>query len=309
MVTASSKYGRGFGWFMLMLILPLLLPGCTATGDQAEADYIAAIKRWQQLRIDSLKGPTGFLNLAGLYWLTDEVSTIGADSSNTFVFPVKAAPYLGTVILGNDSVWFVPELPGQVKIAGGITADTALVYTGSGLKRTMSFGDLHWFIIKRGIEYGIRLKDYNHPLLTTFNHIATYPIDPKWRVKATYEPYHPPKTVVVHNQVGMHLEQPVPGALHFTLKGKPYTLEPVGHAGDEEYFVMIYDQTSGHETYGSGRYLYVPRPDEKGVTYIDFNKAFNPPCAFTQFATCLFPHEANRLPLKIEAGEKYAGHH
>ncbi len=274
-----------------------------------DAEYIARIKHWQQLRIDSLKGHTGFLNLAGLFWLDREVSTIGADSSNTFVFPAKAAPFLGSVILRHDSVWFVRAEPGLVTLTDNLVGDTTLVFVPGSVKLTMSYGDLHWFIIKRGEDYGIRLKDYNHPLLTTFNHIDTYPIDPQWRVKATWEQYDSPKTVMVHNQVGMDLEQPVPGALHFTLKGKPYMLEPVGHADDEEYFVMVYDQTSGHETYGSGRYIYVPRPDEHGETYIDFNQAFNPPCAFTEFATCLFPHETNRLPLKIEAGEKYSGTH
>jgi len=173
----------------------------------------------------------------------------------------------------------------------------------------MSNGYLHWFIINRGKEFGIRLKDYHHPLLTTFNHIDNYPIDKSWKVKATWEPYDTPKVVTVHNQVGMDLEEPVPGALHFELQGEPYTLEPIGSAEGESLFVMIYDKTSGHETYGSGRYIDVPMPDESGITWIDFNKAYNPPCAFTEFATCLFPHKANRLPFKITAGEKYSGSH
>ena len=87
-----------------------------------------------------------------------------------------------------------------------------------------------------------------------------------------------------------------------------YSLEPVGKPANGDYFLMIYDETSGHETYGSGRYIYVPEPNEEGITYIDFNKAYNPPCVYTEFATCLFPHEANRLPIKLEAGEKFDGH-
>ena len=107
----------------------------------------------------------------------------------------------------------------------------------------------------------------------------------------------------------MDLLLPCPGQFHFTIDGTSYTLEPTGSADDMTYFTMIYDQTSGEETYGSGRYIDVPRPDKNGETYIDFNKAYNPPCAFTEFATCTFPHAANRLPIRIEAGEKFNGHH
>ena len=173
----------------------------------------------------------------------------------------------------------------------------------------MRYVDLSWYIIKRGSDYGIRLKDYSHPLLSTFNDIENFPINEKWRVKASWVPYPEPKLVKVKNQVGMDLLLPCPGQFHFTIDGTSYTLEPTGSADDMTYFTMIYDQTSGEETYGSGRYIDVPRPDENGETYIDFNKAYNPPCAFTEFATCTFPHAANRLPIRIEAGEKFNGHH
>ena len=295
---------------MSFLFLLLLVVACGRTTEMADREkYIREIEAWQQLRIDSLKGKTGFLNLAGLFWLHQGANTIGSDSSNTFVFPPKAAAFLGTVVLDGDMVWFVQHEPGLVQVSGNVTADTALVFVPDSVQRHMRFGDLNWFIIKRGKEYGIRLKDYNHPLLKTFNHIDTYPIDARWRVTATWEPYERPKEVLLDNQVGMKIRQQIPGAFHFEIRGEPYSLEPVGEPGEEGYFVMVYDQTSGRETYGSGRYLYVPVPDENGQTILDFNKLFNPPCAFTPYATCLFPHAANRLPIKIEAGEKFSGHH
>jgi uncharacterized protein len=294
-----------------ILIIIWLLAGCTNSHREAKNDaaYISSIEHWQQLRIDSLKGHTGFLNLAGLFWLDSEISTIGADSSKTIVFPEPAAKDLGKVWMKNDSIWFIQPESGRVKIEGGIDSDTTLIYVDGSVGLTMRSGDLNWFIIKRGVTYGIRLRDFNHPLVTSFNHIENYPIDEKWKVKATWEEYPQPKTVTIHNQVGMDLEQPVPGVLHFKLDGEDYSLEPVGSAEHETYFVMIYDKTSGHETYGSGRYIDVPVADENGITYIDFNKAYNPPCAYTDYATCLFPHAANRLPLKVEAGEKYSGSH
>ena len=293
----------------LVFSVLLTFVGCSAVEKENDPKYIAEIEHWHQLRVDSLKGNTGFLNLAGLFWLGEEVSTIGSNIENTFVFPEKAPQFLGQIIAKGDSIWFVQQESGVVKIEGGIASDSTLVFLEGKINLTMREGDLNWFIIKRGDTYGVRLRDFSHPLLATFNHIDNYPIDSKWKVEAKWELYPTPKTVTVHNQVGMDLDQPVPGALHFKLDGNSYSLEPVGSVEDEEYFVMIYDETSGHETYGSGRYIYVPRPDENGLTFIDFNKAYNPPCVYTEFATCLFPHAENRLPLKIEAGEKYSGSH
>ena len=292
---------------ILGLIILLYGISCTTSDTPEHANYISEIEHWQQLRVDSLKGHTGYLNLAGLFWLSDEISSIGADSASTFVFPAKAAKNLGKIIMKKDSIWFIQYEQGLVKLSGGLSADTTLIFLKGLVNLTMSYDDLHWYIIKRGTDYGVRLKDYNHPALATFNHIDNYPIDSKWKVEATWEEYSTPKTVTVHNQVGMEIEQQVFGALHFELEGKSYQLEPLGPPEGTDYFILIYDETSGHETYGSGRYMYMPIANEDGITYIDFNKAFNPPCVYTEFATCLFPHEANRLPLKIEAGEKYTG--
>jgi uncharacterized protein (DUF1684 family) len=305
---------RHQAWYKLKLISGistlvslLVVCSCTTSEKTTSSEYINEIEHWQQLRVDSLKGHTGYLNLAGLFWISDEVSSIGADSTNTFIFPQKAAKNLGKFIAKEDSIWFIQHEKGLVKLSGDIRSDTTLIFSEGSVNIKMSYGDLNWYIIKRGTDYGVRLKDYNHPLLANFNHIDTYPIDSKWKVNATWEKYATPKTVIVQNQVGMKLEQQVFGALNFELAGKSYQLEPLGSPEGDDYFILIYDETSGHETYGSGRYMYMPIANEDGETYIDFNKAFNPPCVYTEFATCIFPHEANRLPLKIEAGEKYSG--
>ena len=300
----SLNHQTIFLFFILFCVL-----GCTTEDSANDKAYINEIEHWQQLRVDSLKGQTGYINLAGLFWLSNEVSSIGADSSSTFIFPAKAANNLGRIIMNRDSIWFVQDVPGLVKLSGNSKSDTTLIYVEGSVNIRMSYEDLHWYMIKRGTDFGIRLKDYNHPLLATFNHIDNYSIDTKWKVKATWEAYREPKMVIVHNQVGMELEQEVFGALRFELDGSSYKLEPLGPPAGDEYFILIYDETSGHETYGSGRYMYMPVADENGETYIDFNKAFNPPCVFTEFATCIFPHEDNRLPIKIEAGEKYSGIH
>ena len=287
----------------------LFFSGCSNSGSESSSEYIAEIDNRHQLRIDSLKGVTGYLNLAGLFWLENEVNSFGSDSTNSIVFPDKAAADLGHIIMRNDSLWIIQDENNAVKLSGGNDADTTLVFVEGSVNVIMNSGDLHWFIIKRGVDYGIRLKDYAHPLLSTFSHIDNFPTDANWRLKATWEAYEAPKIVTVHNQVGMDLDMPVPGALNFEIAGEHYALEPIGSTEGESLFIMVYDKTSGDETYGSGRYIDVPMYNEAGITYIDFNKAYNPPCAFTDFATCLFPHKENRLPFRIEAGEKYSGSH
>ena len=291
------------------LLLVLLAFACTPDYQKNTPQYISEISTWQSLRIDSLKGKTGYLNLAGLFWLTPGENSIGSDSSNTFIFPEISPPFLGSFTLRNDSVWFKQSAETIVKISDVGSPDSALVYTPDGLMRSMRYKSLSWFVLQRGEDVGIRLKDYNHPLLDSFNHIDNYPIDAGWRVLATWEEYETPKMVIIKNQVGMDLDMPVYGAFNFELKGEQYTLEPVGELEGDTYFTMIFDETSGDTTYGSGRYIDVPKPNEKGEALLDFNKAYNPPCAFTEYATCTFPHAANRLPLRIEAGEKYTAEH
>ena len=139
-------------------------------------------------------------------------------------------------------------------------------------------------------------------------YIDAFDPDPEYRVIADWEPYPEPKKLKMPNQTGQIVDMESYGAFNFVLKGESYALEPVGELYHNEYFLMIYDATSGEETYGSGRYMYIAQPDASGKAVIDFNKAFNPPCVFTEFATCLFPHDANRLPIRLEAGEKYTGY-
>lgn len=175
----------------------------------------------------------------------------------------------------------------------------------------LTLGPLSWTIIKRGEKYGVRLRDHEHPLLKTFDGITTYPIDSTWRVEATFEPNNPPKILAIPTILNTIDEEPSPGAFVFKLNGKTYRLDATGKMTDKDLFVIFADQTNGKETYGAGRFLYVPTPNESGKTIIDFNKAYNPPCAFTAYATCPLPPEQSKLPVRITAGEKkyaYAAH-
>lgn len=268
-------------------------------------EYLHSIQTWHQLRIDSLKGETGFLNLAGLYWLQEGNNTFGSDSSNQLIFPANTASQLGTLVLKKSSVVLIPKA--NIIIDGKVVKDTIMVYD-KGISQNMRYKGMFWFIIKRGDDIGVRLRDFELPILSIFDSIDYFKTDIRWKLKAKWKPYKEPVIIPFQNIFGGTINYPVKGAFYFSIDDIEYKLEPLGDPEPEGYFVMFFDKTSGHTTYGSGRYLYVPIPDKKGNTIVDFNKAFNPPCAFTEFATCLFPHEENRLPIIINAGEKFTQH-
>ena len=153
----------------------------------------------------------------------------------------------------------------------------------------------------------MRVKDKESPTLRAFHGIENFPADPKWRVEARFEPYDPPRPVRVPNILGTVDTESCPGALVFEIDGKSYRLDPVVERGETDLFVIFGDRTNGHGTYGAGRFLYAAAP-VGGRTVLDFNKAYNPPCVFTPYATCPLPPAENKLPIPIEAGEKAYGH-
>lgn len=300
-----------FCFYLIALIAAVaLLTNCKQ--DSAESvtppDYIEEIRDWQQKRLRSLKSENGWLSLAGLYWLKEGENGFGADSSNAVIFPKSKAPaFMGTFILDKDEV-FIRVKPGIEVLAAGKPVAMMKIF-GSDFAEpvTLSYGSLSWFIIRRGNQFGVRLRDSENPALQQFQGIENYPIDAKWRVEARLEPYDPPKTVPIQNVTGMITDEQSPGLLAFELNGRTYRLEALEEA--DELFIIFSDQTSGDETYGLGRYLYTRKPGSDGMTILDFNKAYSPPCAFTVYATCPLPPAQNHLPVKIIAGEKFHGMH
>jgi uncharacterized protein (DUF1684 family) len=173
----------------------------------------------------------------------------------------------------------------------------------------MKSGTLTFLVIRRGDRLGIRVKDSESEARRNFKGLDYFPADPKYRVEARFEPYNPPKKIPITNVLGMLSLETSPGALVFTIDGKELRLDPIYEQGTTDLFIIFKDATSGHETYGAARYLYAS-PPVNGKTIVDFNHAYNPPCAFTPYATCPLPPPQNRLPIRIEAGEKkYAGGH
>jgi uncharacterized protein (DUF1684 family) len=166
----------------------------------------------------------------------------------------------------------------------------------------LAYHTFRWTIIKREDKLGVRFRDLDHPNLKTFNHIERFAVSSKWKINATLEPalY---ASVSITNVLGQTYPMPSPGKIVFEVDGKKYKLDAVDEGGDD-LFILFGDDTNAEHSYESGRFLYIPKQDANGNTVIDFNKAINPPCAFSTFATCPLPPKQNVLPIAITAGEK-----
>ena len=287
-----------------VILLGSLLCACGSGPDliSDEDAYVEEIEQWRESRIERLKQKNGWLNLAGLHWLKEGENTFGSDKSNHIVFPEKADPFCGTLTLAGGKLTL--QVKEGVSIIHDSIAVSELVLNSDHDKNTthLEQGDLGWYIIKRGERYGIRLRDYRHPRIAELDHIPAYPVNADYVVEARLEPFSEARTMTVATPVeGFTETYQCPGELHFSLNGKDLVLYPF-EAG-KGYFLVLADATSGMETYGAGRFMYA-QPDSSGRIILDFNKAYNPPCAFSPFATCPMPPPENYLRVAIEAGEK-----
>lgn len=276
------------------------------SGDDPQ--YVESIKTWHQKREEALKKEDGWLNLAGLYWLEPGSNTFGAARTNTIVFPKnKSADYLGKLILENGEVWI--ESPLEANVWQGEQKVEKTKIFGAGLKEpvVLKHQSLRWFIIKRGEKIGVRLRDLESPAVLSFKGIETYPVDGKWKVIAKLETTTTERKIPILDVLGQTTLQTSPGTLVFKIKGKTLRLDAVD--GGDKLFIIFADKTNEKHTYPSGRFLYANKPDASGNTILDFNQSINPPCAFTEFATCPLPPAQNTLPVAITAGEKRFGNH
>ncbi|MCB9081418.1 MAG: DUF1684 domain-containing protein [Lewinellaceae bacterium] len=287
----------------LLLVASWLLP-YTVTGQNT---YTAATQEWIQQREDALRSETGWLNLAGLLWLKPGINTVGSDPTNDVVFP-KGAAFLGTFHLADEAVNFTAADGVSIQYEGIDISEKRLYPSGeNGTPVVLAHQSLRWFIIRRGDRFGVRLRDLEHPAVKAFHGIDRYPPDTTWRVKARLIAATEEHKIPITNVLGMTSLETSPGYLIFDLQGKTYQLDVVWEA--DELFILFADETNGETTYASGRFLYAAAPGPDGYTVLDFNRAINPPCAFTKYATCPLPPQQNRLPLAVVAGEKNFGEH
>ncbi len=296
--------------YMLVGVLVAVGVALLLTREAGQSDYAASIEQWRARRLQRLTADDGWLTVAGLFWLKDGDNRVGTGPGNDIVLPPGSAPEsVGRFSFRDGRATFSADPAARVTSAGQPVTTLALKDDSAGAPDQLSVNRLTLFVIKRGARHAVRLRDRNRPERGQFAGLTYFPIDPKYRVIAEWVPYDPPKTIPIPNVLGGTENLPCPGYASFTLEGREMRIEPViEQPGDDELFVIFRDATSGVETYGAGRFLYAPMP-EGGKIVLDFNKAYNPPCAFTPYATCPLPPPQNRLPVRIEAGEKAYGKH
>jgi len=293
---------------ILLLLFFVLSISCTTISEE-EKQYIQQIDDWHKQRVERLKEKDSWLSLAGLFWLEEGENSFGSDKSNSIIFPEgKAADFMGWFDLENGEVKI--RLKPGIKITNKNQPITEMILQNdnSGKPSILKYKSLSWFVVKRQDKYGIRLKDNEHLEFDRFTGIDRYEVDTEWRVKANFVPYNPAKIIEIPTIMGTILEDPSPGFLQFEIDGNLYQLDPTGKMESKRLLLIFADLTNGDETYGAGRFLSIDFPHPDSTVYIDFNKAYNPPCAFTKYATCPLPPKQNQLPLKVTAGEKNYAH-
>jgi uncharacterized protein (DUF1684 family) len=238
------------------------------------------------------------------YWLKDGENGFGRAPTQPFSVddPVLAAD-TGAFVLTGGRVRYVAHASTAMTYLGKPVGTLDMVSDAAERPTELVAGSLHFMLIERAGHLGIRVRDSVSPNRLQFKGLQYFPARDDWHIEARFEPYVPEHRISIVNILGMTEEMTSPGAIVFEREGRTWRLDAIQEApGDPELFVMFSDATSGRQTYGAGRFLYTGLPKADAID-LDFNEAFNPPCAFTDFATCPLPPPQNRLALAIEAGE------
>jgi uncharacterized protein len=282
---------------LALAFVPLMLSAADA-GD----NYPQQVEHWRAEHQKKLAADFDWLTVVGLDWLREGDNRVGADPSSQVPLPPGSAPQRVAVIslhAGNVVLHPAPGVP--LTLNGKPATETALREDAD----ILAINHLKFYLIRRGDRAGIRLKDNDSQARKHFQGLSWYPVDPAWRIQAKFVPWTAPHSLVFHNTIGQEETDPSPGYVTFQKDGREFRLDAVLDEG--QLFFVLRDQTSGKTTYGASRFLYAEQP-RNGTVLLDFNKAENPPCAFTAYATCPLPPPQNRLALAITAGEKkYTG--
>jgi len=275
-----------------LLLLATLPMTAHAASSADPADFATAWKAWHERREARLREPEGWLALAGLHWLAPGPNRI------------EGLP--GTFTLAGGRVSLSAAASDGYALEGVPVVTRTLATDATAKPDRLRLGERTVQIIQRGDALAVRVWDARSPARAAFHGVPCFPPDPRWRIEARWEAYPAPKAISIPAVAGPPQQGQAPGRAHFTVDGKELTLEPTLEDGD--LFFVFRDATSRTETYGAGRFLSAGAPQD-GKVVLDFNRAVNPPCAFTPHATCPLPEPYNVLPVRIEAGEKRAAEH
>jgi uncharacterized protein (DUF1684 family) len=279
-----------------------------AAAQDANNAYVQEIQEWRHGYEANLKQDDGWLTLSGLFWLKEGGNTFGTGVANDIVLPEGSAPDVAGSFIFRDGSTRLSAKPGAPVLLNGVPVLTEMPLKpdSAGRPDRVTLGRrLSMIVIKRGTRYGVRLWDHGSPARRDFRGTQWFPVDEAYRVTARFVSYPQPKRIAILNILGDTEPSPSPGYAVFEIAGQRCRLEPV--LEDNQLFFIFKDRTSSKQTYPAGRFLYSALPKD-GKVVLDFNKATNPPCAFTAYATCPLPPKQNYLQVAINAGELNYGH-
>lgn len=292
---------------MVTRIVSVLLIGLGLQAAANQSAYENAVNEFRATREAKLKADYGWLTVVGLHWLKPGENIIGSATNSDVVLPASTPARVGVLILKDGKVRFRPNPSANAMIAGKAASEMELVSDLTPQYTRVQLGRVQFLIVDREGKVGVRVRDNDSAARKAFTTLKWYPVDPNWKVQAKFIPS--PHTLTFDTMIGVKERDKSPGYVSFHREGKEYKLE-AALDGDELWFV-IRDQTSGKATYAASRFLYTPLPsnglDKPGTVELDFNRAENPPCVFTDFATCPLPPPQNRLTLAVTAGEMMYG--
>ena len=273
----------------------------------AQSDYLKAVEKWRSDETADLKKEDGWLTLAGLFWLKEGMNTVGGGPQYDVRLTENFTQGKFGEIDFKDGVARLRVAEGvEARCDGKPFSTMDLVSDEKGKPTEVRVGTQMFYLIRREDRFGIRLKDNGSKARVEFKGQKWFPVNESYSVPARLEAFPEPKELMVPNVLGGHFKMKSPGLLRFALQGQEYSLQPVLQE-DGSLFIIFRDASNANETYSAGRFLNADKPVD-GKTTLDFNKAENPPCAFTSYATCPLPPEGNDLPIAIKAGEKRYDH-
>ncbi len=276
--------------------------------NENEFAYEQTLEKWRGEYESKLKADDGWLTLAGLEWLEAGENTIGVGSKFDIQLPshLKAGKF-GVITLKSEKVTLKVEKDVEAFVSEKPITETELAPDTTGKPTIVKSGDLEILILKRNEKFGVRIRDKKSPARVKFEGLNWFPVNRKYEVIADFEAFGEDRDFLVQNVLDQTVQMKSPGILRFKIAGKEHSLQPALN-GDGRLFIIFRDPTSKTSTYQAGRYIYTKMPEDGKVT-LDFNKAENPPCAYTEFATCPLPPQQNELDIELKVGEKrFVGH-
>jgi len=283
-------------WHLLILVFSVTL---IASG---QTSFSADTQKWREQHETEIKAEDGWLTVSGLFWLKEGTTTIGTGEKSDIVLPARSAPVtVGSLELKNGVVRLRVSDGVVVQVNDKPVQEYVMTFETDKPPDQFKVGSLKLGVIKRGNRYGLRVRDKNSPARLRFKGLKWFPAHENYRIIATFTAYDEPKEIRIMNVLGDELKLKTPGLLTFTLNGQKFELRPVIE-DEKKLFIIFRDLTAGKTTYPAGRFLYADLPKD-GKVVLDFNRAENPPCAFTEFATCPLPPRQNFMNTAINAGE------